>query len=154
MSAPQLVESEDWNALIERLEMIVPSNIILHWYGVEADVPSGWTICDGRARPAGSSPANTPDLSASFIKGAAVDGDVGVTGGSTSHQHAAPVGYLASDDPITLRGSDAPYGTTGIANRAMSRKGYDWQQYSNTVKLTSSTGHEPTYYRLYQIMKD
>ncbi len=52
------------------------------WSGNVADIPPGWALCDGVANAAGSG----YDLSARFVKGGNTPG---VTGGSSSHTHAA-----------------------------------------------------------------
>jgi hypothetical protein len=44
----------------------LPFNTIISWIGLEADVPAGWTICDGRLRPGGG---NAPDLRGKFLMG-------------------------------------------------------------------------------------
>jgi hypothetical protein len=51
------------------------------WFGIAANVEAGWFICDGTN--------GTPDMRDRFVIGAAVDGDVGVVGGSDTHNHTA-----------------------------------------------------------------
>ncbi len=51
-----------------------PRDTVIMWYGLEANVPAGWDICDGRARTSGG--GNTPDLRNKFVLGAKSDTDV------------------------------------------------------------------------------
>ena len=55
-----------------------PGQIML-WYGVVADVPSGWHICNGQM--------NTPDLRNRFVVGAGDTYPPGDTGGQNAHGH-------------------------------------------------------------------
>ena len=55
---------------------LIPKGLIVYWYGTIAQVPTGWAICDGTN--------GTPDLRDTFIYTAAIDGDVGTTGGATT----------------------------------------------------------------------
>ena len=55
-----------------------PGQIML-WFGILADVPSGWHICDGKM--------NTPDLRNRFVIGAGDSYVPDSSGGSTSHDH-------------------------------------------------------------------
>jgi len=55
-----------------------PGQIML-WYGILADVPSGWHICDGKM--------HTPDLRNYFVVGAGGSYDPTDTGGSLTHRH-------------------------------------------------------------------
>lgn len=124
----------------------VPSGVILLWSGAIVDIPTGWSLCDGTG--------GTPDLRDRFVLGAGSTYDPNDTGGADTHQHAAPVGYLASNNQLQLKGNDAPWGTEGIGTRTMEQKGYAWATGSSTVKKTSVTDHKPKYYALAYIMKD
>ena len=63
----------------------IPSGVIVMWSGSYNDIPAGWHLCDGTN--------GTPDLRDKFIYGVNTtygpgdDGDLGTTGGSTSHTH-------------------------------------------------------------------
>jgi hypothetical protein len=59
------------------------SGVIWAYGGLIADIPDGWSICDGTN--------GTPDLRDRFIYGCAADADVGVTGGTTTHSHAITI---------------------------------------------------------------
>jgi len=66
----------------------LPIGAIIQWYGLAANVPSGWSICDGQN--------GTPDMSHAFARGAQADGEIGTGGGNDtattssdgSHAHA------------------------------------------------------------------
>jgi len=69
----------------------IPRGTICMWYGDQASIPTGWTLCDG----AGS----TPDLRNRFIVGgnadgpgnipySSVDGAPKATGGNINHNHS------------------------------------------------------------------
>jgi hypothetical protein len=95
----------DWNLILHDLEVFqarilvleaalggspadfdFPIGGIIAWTGSAASIPSGWQICDGTN--------GTKDLRGSFVYGASVDGDVGVSGGALTHTHTA--GAVAS----------------------------------------------------------
>ncbi len=58
-----------------------PSYVIAAWLGTVADIPPGWVLCNG-------SNGTCPNLNDKFIKGAAANGESGVTtGGALSHSH-------------------------------------------------------------------
>lgn len=77
----------DLNSLVSG-EML-PKDTIVMWAGDQVTLPNGptgWTICDGRARPGGG---NSPDLRGKFVAGAQADDGtepfyavVGATGGN------------------------------------------------------------------------
>jgi hypothetical protein len=55
---------------------LTPTGTIAMWTGAIADIPSGWTLCDGTD--------STPDLRERFIQGAANGVEAGATGGSAT----------------------------------------------------------------------
>jgi len=55
---------------------IVPTGVIMMWYGSVGTIPSGWRICDGTM--------GTPDLRDRFVVGAGATYAVGVAGGSAN----------------------------------------------------------------------
>lgn len=57
----------------------VPENVITPWSGAIANIPSGWSLCDGNN--------GTPDLRNKFIVGAGDTYDPDDTGGATPHDH-------------------------------------------------------------------
>jgi len=62
----------------------IPAGVICMWHGLIANIPAGWTLCDGTA--------GTPDLRGKFVKGAADGIEAGATGGTLVHTHNTHVG--------------------------------------------------------------
>jgi hypothetical protein len=62
-------------------DLTVPLQIIAMWLGALVSIPRGWTLCDGNG--------NTIDMRERHLKITATVGDVGGTGGSNTHTHAA-----------------------------------------------------------------
>lgn len=62
--------------------MATPTGIITIWNALSGAIPSGWVVCDGAN--------DTPDLRGLFIYGASTDGEVGTTGGASTHVHTMP----------------------------------------------------------------
>lgn len=58
--------------------MNLPIGSIILW--TSTNIPDGWQICNGSN--------GTPNLLYKFVKGASVDGEVGVEDGSASHGHS------------------------------------------------------------------
>lgn len=57
-----------------------PATIIAIWDGTLASIPSGWLLADGNS--------STPNLSNSkFVRSSDSNGNIGTTGGSTTHTH-------------------------------------------------------------------
>ena len=88
------VDADDWNAQVdgicwldEHLSVMealysgggIPMGSATLWYGTESTIPEGWQICDGTN--------GAQDLRGKFIMGAALDNDLGVTGGNDTHVH-------------------------------------------------------------------
>ena len=75
----------------------VPSGVIVMWSGTNANIPSGWNLCDGTN--------STPDLRDRFVVGSGSTYTTGDTGGSntvtltTSHlpSHSHGVGSISTD---------------------------------------------------------
>ena len=58
-----------------------PLNVVLPYFGLVADIPTNWHICDGTG--------GTYDLTAHQIKITTTGGEVGDTGGSNTHSHTS-----------------------------------------------------------------
>lgn len=58
-----------------------PVGAVILWENTA--IPSGWQVCDGTN--------GTPNMIGRLVYGASVDGDVGVTGGLSTHTHTSPV---------------------------------------------------------------
>ena len=81
-----------------------PKGIIGLWLGTLASIPVGWNLCDGTR--------STPDLRDKFIKCANTVGEIGSTGGSNTHSHAASNSHNHTTSTThTHTGSTAAYST-------------------------------------------
>jgi len=54
----------------------IPSGLIAMWSGTNANIPSGWVLCDGNN--------STPDLTDRFVLGRSASSNTGSTGGSNT----------------------------------------------------------------------
>lgn len=144
----------------------LPSGLIVMWGGLAANIPTGWSLCDGTG--------GTPDLTDRFIKGS---GTAGTTGGSATHTHTAHSGVLQHNHAVTDPGhthvennnSATTGGLAGWAARDTSTNTSVATGYSTASSTTSLTvdnagsgseythdspNHEPPYYTLCFIQKD
>ena len=62
----------------------MPPGIIVTWYGAIANIPAGWTLCDGGDTPTG---LTTPDLRDKFVIGAGSSIAVGANDVQHTHIH-------------------------------------------------------------------
>lgn len=68
-------------ALCSTGSTVVYKGMIGMWLGTLATIPGGWALCDGTN--------GTPDMRDKFLKIANTTGEIGNTGGSNTHTHAA-----------------------------------------------------------------
>lgn len=118
----------------EPAEDSLPKGTIVAFGG--AEIPAGWTLCDGRSTPTG---LVTPDLRGRFIRGTAPGVGLGETGGDEGHQH--------------------PGSTTGRAQGSSVGVDQDNDVYPPTSRHThpvivEESPHLPPYTGLLFIMKD
>lgn len=118
----------------------IPTGVITMWSGSTADVPDGWTLCDGSD--------GTPDLRDRFIAGAGSQYGIGDTGGSDSVQLSKEEmpSHTHSLD-LRIQGSYGSQGTYGDTDTAQ-----------NSYQTDSAGGDEPhenrpPFYALAFIMK-
>ncbi len=93
------------------LTNVLPPGLIFEWPAAVADIPGGFLLCDGTVYNIadyellgtllgskyggdGMTTFAVPDMAARFPFGTATDGDIGTTGGTFQHKHAA--GTLAA----------------------------------------------------------
>jgi len=69
----------DGDVPLAQLSKGIPSGVIVMWAGLLANVPTGWSLCDGTG--------STPDLRDKFIYGWTDAVDPGGTGGAATHTH-------------------------------------------------------------------
>lgn len=89
----------------------VPAGVIAMWSGTNANIPSGWALCDGLN--------STPDLTDRFILGRAAASNTNSTGGSNT---------------VTLAETNLPAHTHGAGNIATDSAG------AHTHTLSGNTG--------------
>lgn len=89
----------------------VPTGVIAMWSGTNANIPSGWALCDGLN--------GTPDLTDRFILGRAAASNTNSTGGANT---------------VTLATGNLPAHTHGIGNIATASDG------AHTHTLSGNTG--------------
>ncbi len=147
------------------LRLVLPTGLIVMWYGAIADIPSGWVLCDGTN--------NTPDLRDQFIVGARQD-DSGVaktnvkgsllqTGGEEAHtlttvempahDHTLMYGVGGHDLNVeVLQKFDNPDNDN---NFALDEEIYLQELSIGTGDTGGDTAHEncPPFYALAYIMK-
>jgi microcystin-dependent protein len=120
----------------------LPAGLIMMWHGLIANIPTGWTLCDGTS--------STPDLRSRFLRGAPAATEAGGTGGADTHTltvaqmpahtHIPTVGTAGAGDDGTLEARNEPSNPM-------------------TGQQTSSTGggaahnNMPAYYQILFIMK-
>lgn len=76
----------------------VKAGHIRPFYGLLADIPTGWVLCNGSN--------GTPDLRGVYPKGAAAGVEAGVTGGALAHTHDDHAGIINHTHPITDPGHE------------------------------------------------
>lgn len=133
------------------------------WHGLIANIPDGWVLCDGNN--------GTPDLRATFIKGAADGIEAGGRGGTITHRHSVSGNtswystphdhaFLGQTSPPNSGGNDVTdigggvmeyvihthdlAGYTEMGGGSHRHTFFDWSSYYNTF---------PTFYDLIFIMK-
>jgi len=108
-------------------------NIIVMWWGLLADIPKGWKLCDGNN--------NTPNLLNRFLVGAGMFYTPGSTGDESNHNHSfTGTGHY--------HGLPPPVGISGGTGR---------KAILDSVPVTGTTDYEtvlPPYEAVYFIKKD
>ena len=99
--------------------------------GLIADIPSGWSLCDGQN--------GRPDLRNTFIKGVGSSENPGGTGGNTSHDHAAHDNHQVTQPNAHDSHTHSP-GTLATNTITGTRKGGT----SGAATLTDSHTHAVT----------
>jgi microcystin-dependent protein len=130
----------------------IPSGIIVMWSGSAAEIPQGWTLCNGNY--------GAPDLRDRFVIGAEGTYPVGGEGGEATH--TLTVAEMPSHTHIQnphrhaySNGSD----TTSSGYAANTNNGSPTQYTENETAINQSTGggaahnNLPPYYALCFIMK-
>jgi len=135
----------------------IPTGGILIWAGSIANIPSGFSICDGTS--------SLPNLRAKFIRGAAAGVNPGGTGGGDTHSHTDGVSgeHSHTQDPFSAAHKHADtnvagahtHGTVGVASTSGYVAGLDasagdhFHTFNNdawvhTHPVSSTGGHQHT----------
>jgi len=135
-----------------QLATLIPAGIITMWSGTNADIPTGWVLCDGSN--------STPDLRDRFVVGSGSAYTTGNTGGansvstsaSGSHNHTGNTGSTAiteaqlpthnhtvtiQDDGETQQNYGTTSGNTAVGTGAVANT-------VNTSSIGSGLGHSHT----------
>jgi len=110
----------------------IAKGIITSFCGAIADIPAGWTLCDGTN--------GTRDLRDAFIVGAGTSYAVGATGGVTEHNH-----IVDQSNHLHTMGSGANIATGSGYN--------DATLYADPAITCSTNDSLPPYFALAFIMK-
>lgn len=119
----------------------VPAGMIAMWSGLIANIPVGWTLCNGNS--------GTPDLRAKFVRGAPDATEAGTTGGEDTHTLSIP------EMPIHRHALHAnPDLNTDYVAQIESRQAVN-STLANTGYAGGSEAHNnmPAYYEVLFIMK-
>jgi len=135
--------------MISKFKM--PTGTILAWYGIIADIPNGWLLCDGEN--------GTPDLKLRCIKGANIDDDVGNAIGNDYHSHRMDFGTHnhSFDDGghqhVVPTGSTLASGA-GIGNMTESTNASGTTGNKDLDAYTDNEDNIPKSRKLFWIMKE
>lgn len=148
--------NDNFDDMVDQLNIAAPSGMISLWSGSIASIPSGWYLCDGNN--------STPNLRNRFVVGAGSSYAVGDTGGEDTHTltesempshthiqnaHKHAIGYSFANGTVV---SEVRSGDTSGASP-------DSSMMENTTATNQNTGggaaHEnrPPYYALAYMMK-
>ena len=140
--------------------MTLPIGAIVMFYDNIANRPTGWEICNGSN--------GTPDLRSKFIYAASADGEVGNTGGASSHLHTNPSSVANSththSTSFSVGGSSgttapSPGGGGGIDvassghSHSASATSDAGGSHQHAIADTSSDSVLPPYVKVYFIMR-
>ncbi len=140
-------------------ESALPIGGIVMWDDAIADAPGGFAICNGSG--------GTIDLRDKFVYGASADGDVGDTGGATTHTHTNADSGAAGTHTHSLSGTSGGGGSTNNVSgfsggETVSKGGHTHSlsgtsdadaDHSHTLSATGSGSSLPPYLMLYFIQR-
>lgn len=140
-------------------EAALPVGGIVMWDNPIASAPSGCVLCNGTG--------GTPDLRDKFIYGASADGELGATGGATTHAHAnASTGSAGTHShTLSLTSGNAPSDSNisgYVAGTSVSAGGHNHSlsgtsdanaDHSHTIGNTGAAASLPPYLKLYFVMR-
>ena len=123
----------------EWLQLYLKGMIVM-WTGTFAEIPDGWAICDGNN--------GTPDLRLVFVRGVALEEQIGDLGGAVAHTHPFTSNTHKHNIPVDIAVDE------GEEHYVVTTEGEDIETSSEAdTGTTDATVHYPPYYRLAYIMK-
>lgn len=125
-----VTENSNKIATTEFVHDVLPYGAIIMWYGTIANIPTGWTLCDGTN--------GTPDLRNRFVIGA--NADTGSTATSNVTGTAAVIG--GTKDSIVVSHSHSATTTVGDHNHGINAS--DGANYVGAPPLAISQGFGST----------
>ena len=124
----------------------IPAGIIAMWSGLLANVPVGWSLCDGGG--------GRPDLRDRFIMGWANGVEPGGTGGSSTLTHAgAAVGDHSNVAVPATATTAVKIGTAGATGAAQTHTHTITTITHSVTQPNDHTGVSPPYFKLAFIIK-
>jgi microcystin-dependent protein len=129
--------NDNFDDMVDQLNIACPSGLIALWSGSIASIPSGWYLCDGNN--------STPDLRDKFVAGAGSSYAVGDTGGEATH--VLTIAEMPVHDHVVTGGTAG--GSGHVRRDALNNSNH------TTNPSGSGSAHEnrPPYYALAYIMK-
>ena len=126
----------------------LPTNMIGMWVGTLATIPSGWSLCNGSGA--------TTDMRGRYLKSSATVGEVGDTGGSNTHTHAAKdhthtgashthTLSVNGHTNATTRANPGPTNTDSTTTHAGFTSGGTTETYNTGSTAGNSSSNEPEY---------
>lgn len=129
--------NDNFDDMVDQLNIACPSGLIALWSGSIASIPSGWYLCDGNN--------STPDLRDKFVAGAGSSYAVGDTGGEATH--VLTIAEMPVHNHVVTGGTAG--GSGHVRRDALNNSNH------TTNSSGSGSAHEnrPPYYALAYIMK-
>ena len=136
---------------IEASIVSIPSGLIALWTGTLANIPSGWSLCDGGD--------GRPNLLDKFVVGVPNDStDPGGTGGAATHDHTVDNHTHAGGAHVHSQTGAYESGDLGGGDQVAGGSGYNTGSNSATTggatPGTDSKSNSPPYYVVAYIIKD
>lgn len=129
--------NDNFDDMVDQLNIAAPSGAILIWSGSVASIPSGWYLCDGNN--------STPNLRDRFVVGAGSSYAVGDTGGEATH--TLTIGEMPSHDHVVTGGTAG--GSGHVRRDALNNSNHT----SNATGGGGAHENRPPYYALAYMMK-
>jgi hypothetical protein len=126
------------------VDTVIPTGLIAMWSGPITSIPTGWALCDGGG--------GRPNLLNVFVKGvSSATTNPGSTGGSSTHQHTAPVAWSSLDGVRSAYKGPFGTGVSFSCDRLLDNGLVSAQTLAGM--LTSADPSLPPYYEVAFIIK-